>query len=263
MLVDRLVKRFGRTVAVDEASWSAEPGRITTLLGPNGSGKTTTVECLEGLTAPTAGVVRVLDTDPHTAGPEHRARVGVMLQDGGLPNTVGAARLLRHLASLHTAPLDVDALMARLGIDGFAGTAVRRLSGGQRQRLALAAAIVGRPRVVFLDEPSAGLDPHARADVWRLVRELRDDGVTVVITTHSFEEAERLADHVVVMRAGTVAAAGTIAEVAGDRGLEAAYFALTDERADLNPETSGLTEIPGTAHTADDAPTARTDERQP
>ncbi|MDO5698227.1 MAG: ABC transporter ATP-binding protein [Dermatophilus congolensis] len=228
VVVDQLVKRFGRTVAVDGASWSAEPGRITALLGPNGSGKTTTVECLEGLQAPTSGTVRVLGTDPNNAGPEHRALVGVMLQDGGLPNTAGAERLLRHLASLYENPLDVDALMQRLGIDAFRGTAVRRLSGGQRQRLALASAIVGRPRVVFLDEPSAGLDPHARQDVWRLVRELRADGVTVVITTHSFEEAERLADHVVVMRAGQVAASGTIAEIGGDRGLEAAYFALTD-----------------------------------
>ena len=227
VVVDQLVKRFGRTVAVDGSTWSAESGRITALLGPNGSGKTTTVECLEGLQRPTSGTVRVLDTDPHGARPEHRARVGVMLQDGGLPNTVGAERLLRHLASLYDNPLDVDSLMTRLGIDTFRGTAVRRLSGGQRQRLALACAIIGRPRVVFLDEPSAGLDPHARMDVWALIRELRDDGATVVITTHSFEEAERLADHVVVMRAGTVAASGTIAEISGEQGLEAAYFALT------------------------------------
>ncbi len=251
VIVDRLVKRFGRTVAVDGASWSAQSGRITALLGPNGSGKTTTVECLEGLQTPTSGTVRVLDVDPATAGPEHRARVGVMLQDGGLPNTVGAERLIRHLASLYANPLDVDALMQRLGIDGFRRTAVRRLSGGQRQRLALASAIVGRPRVVFLDEPSAGLDPHARQDVWALVRELRADDVTVVITTHSFEEAERLADHVVVMRAGTVAASGTIAEIAGDRGLEAAYFALTDESwrdrpTDCWPTPPPASDAPGT-----------------
>ena len=231
VVVDQLVKRFGSrsgtVTAVNGASWSADQGRVTAVLGPNGSGKTTTIECLEGLAVPTAGTVRVLGHDPRWAGPAHRARVGVMLQQGGLPNTSGAARLLRHLASLYANPLDTDDLMTRLGIDEFAGTTVRRLSGGQRQRLALAAAIVGRPRVVFLDEPSAGLDPHARLHVWSLVRELREDGVAIVVTTHSFEEAERLADRVVVMYRGEVVANGPVAEVAGDEGLESVYFSLT------------------------------------
>lgn len=233
VVVDRLVKRFGAVTAVDGASWSAEHGQVTTVLGPNGSGKTTTIECLEGLQTPTEGSVRVLGQNPFRAGPEHRARVGVMLQQGGLPNTAGAARVLRHLASLYASPLDPDHLMRRLGIDEFARTTVRRLSGGQRQRLALAAAIVGRPRVLFLDEPSAGLDPHARLDVWRLVRELRDDGVAVVLTTHSFEEAERLADRVVVMYRGRVVADGAVAEVSGKDGLERTYFCLTEAPVDI------------------------------
>ena len=127
-------------------------------------------------------------------------------------------RLLRHLAALYAAPAPVDDLVARLGIDRFAGTTVRRLSGGQRQRVALAAALVGRPEVAFLDEPTAGLDPHARLDVWDLVRETRAAGCAVVVTTHSFEEAERLADHIVIVHRGSVVAEGSLAEVSGARG---------------------------------------------
>jgi ABC-2 type transport system ATP-binding protein len=152
-----------------------------------------------------------------------------MLQDGGLPGGAKPVRLLRHLASLYATPADVDGLVQRLGIDAFAGTTVRRLSGGQKQRVALAAALVGRPEVVFLDEPTAGLDPHARLDVWDLVRETRDTGCAVVVTTHSFEEAERLADHVVIVDHGRAVAEGSVAEVTGERTLEDVYFELTRE----------------------------------
>ncbi len=227
VLVQELRRAFGPTRAVDGATWSAASGRVTAVLGPNGAGKTTTVECLEGLQRPDAGSVRVLGTDPWRATAAHRAAVGVMLQDGGLPTTTRPLPLLRHLAALHDAPWPVDDLAARLGIDGFARTTVRRMSGGQRQRVALAAALVGRPEVLFLDEPTAGLDPHGRLEVWDLVRAEADRGVCVVVTTHSFEEAERLADDVVVMASGRVVAAGTIADVRGDRSLEAVYFELT------------------------------------
>ena len=218
---------FGAVTAVDGATWGAAGGAVTALLGPNGAGKTTTVECLEGLTRPDDGEVRVLGTDPWRAGPDHRSRVGVMLQDGGLPTTVRPLRLLHHLASLYAAPSRVDELVERLGIGGFAGTTVRRMSGGQRQRVALAAALLARPDVVFLDEPTAGLDPHARLDVWALLREEADRGAGVVVTTHSFEEAERIADHVVILAAGRVVAAGSLDEVRGGRSLEDVYFALT------------------------------------
>ena len=150
-----------------------------------------------------------------------------MLQDGGLPASARPVRLLRHLSSMYAAPAPLLPLVERLGIDEFAGTSVRRLSGGQRQRVALAAALVGRPEVAFLDEPSAGLDPHARLDVWELVRSLADDGAAVVLTTHSFEEAERLADHLVVVAAGAVVAQGSLADVTGGDRLEDRYFALT------------------------------------
>ncbi|GMA19544.1 ABC transporter ATP-binding protein [Arsenicicoccus piscis] len=225
--VRELSKRFGSVRAVDAMSWSAHLGRVTAVLGPNGAGKTTTMEILEGLQRPDAGVAEVLGVDPWDASPEHRARVGVMLQDGGLPNGAKPIRLLRHLAALYADPLDVTELAHRLGIDAFAGTTVRRLSGGQRQRVALAAALVGDPDVLFLDEPTAGLDPHARLDVWSLVREWRDRGAAVVVTTHSFEEAERLADDVVVIAHGRVAAEGSLAEVVGGGRLEDVYFAVT------------------------------------
>jgi len=225
--VVELTKRHGSVVAADSVTWSAPPGAITAVLGPNGAGKTTTMECLEGLQRPDSGVARVLGRDPWDADAAHRARVGVMLQDGGLPNGSTPARLLPHLARLYAAPLDVTELTSRLGIGSFARTPVRRLSGGQKQRLALAAALVGDPQVLFLDEPTAGLDPHARLDVWEIVRERRDAGVAVIVTTHSFEEAERLADHVVIMGGGHVLAHGTLDEVRAGRPLEDVYFELT------------------------------------
>jgi ABC-2 type transport system ATP-binding protein len=230
--VSDLAKSYGSVRALDGATWSAAAGQVTAVLGPNGAGKTTMVECCEGLRRGNGGEVRVLGTDPWHAGADHRARVGVMLQDGGLPTGVKPLRLLDHLSQMYAAPAPVRDLADRLGIDGFSGTTVRRLSGGQRQRVALAAALIGRPEVVFLDEPSAGLDPHARLDVWDLVRDTAREGAAVVLTTHSFEEAQRLADRVVIVNRGRVVADGSIAEVSAGDTLEDRYFALT------RPETS-------------------------
>ncbi len=227
MRISRVSKRYGDVRAVEGMTWTAPSGRITAVLGPNGAGKTTTMECLEGLIEPTSGEVEVLGRDPWNAGPEHRAEVGVMLQDGGLPNGTTPLRLLRHLASFYVAPLPVADLVRDLGIDAFGGTTIRRLSGGQRQRVALAAALIGDPQVLFLDEPTAGLDPHARLDVWQLIAAARERGKTVVVTTHSFEEAERLADRIVIIHRGAVAAAGTVDEIRGVRSLEDVYFELT------------------------------------
>ena len=217
-----LVKRYGGRAVVDGLDLVAERGRITAVLGPNGAGKTTTVECCEGLRVPDGGTVRVLGRDPHRQVAQLRPRVGVMLQDGGLPTGARALEMLRHIASMYAHPRDVAELTERLGIGSFAGTAVRRLSGGQRQRLALAAALVGRPEVVFLDEPSAGMDPQSRRAVWELMRELRTQGVGVVLTTHLMDEAEDLADHVVVVDHGAVIARGAVADLVaadGDRTL--------------------------------------------
>ena len=222
-----LRKQFGPVVALDGATWQAHSGQVTAVLGPNGAGKTTMVECCEGLRRQDSGTVRVLGADPWRSPAEHRARVGVMLQDGGLPNAARPLALLRHLSQLYAAPRPVDDLAVQLGIDRFASTPVRRLSGGQRQRVALAAALVGAPDVVFLDEPSAGLDPHARLDVWELVRSVADEGAAVVMTTHSFEEAERIADQIVIVASGRVVAEGTLAHITDGRSLEEVYFGLT------------------------------------
>lgn len=213
-----LVKRYDGRAVVDGLDLVARPGAVTAVLGPNGAGKTTTIECCEGLRSPDGGSVRVLGRDP-VAGARHlRPRVGVMLQDGGLPTGVRALELLRHVAAMYAAPRPVDELAERLGLHGFARTTVRRLSGGQRQRVALAAAVVGRPDVVFLDEPSAGMDPQSRRAVWDLVRELRADGVAIVLTTHLMDEAADLADHVHVVDHGRVIASGSVRELTDGPG---------------------------------------------
>jgi ABC-2 type transport system ATP-binding protein len=208
-----LVKRYDGRAVVDGLDLVARRGAITAVLGPNGAGKTTTIECCEGLRSPDGGTVRVLGRDPVAYARALRPRVGVMLQDGGLPTGVRALELLRHVAAMYAAPRPVDELAERLGLHGFARTTVRRLSGGQRQRVALAAAVVGRPDVVFLDEPSAGMDPQSRRAVWDLVRELRADGVAIVLTTHLMDEAADLADHVHIVDHGRVIASGTVREL--------------------------------------------------
>ena len=218
VVVTGLVKRYAGRAAVAGLDLVAPSGAVTALLGPNGAGKTTTIECCEGLRRPDGGTVRVLGSDPAHQARTLRPRVGVMLQDGGLPSTVPAAEALRHVASMYATPRDIGELTERLGLGSFARTQVRRLSGGQRQRLALATAVVGRPELVFLDEPSAGMDPQARLAVWDLVRDLRSQGTTIVLTTHQMAEAEELADHVVVVDHGRAIAAGTTAEVVGDAG---------------------------------------------
>ena len=208
-----LVKRYDGRAVVDGLDLVARPGAVTAVLGPNGAGKTTTIECCEGLRSPDGGTVRVLGRNPVADARALRPRVGVMLQDGGLPTGVRALELLRHVAAMYAAPRPVDELAERLGLHGFARTTVRRLSGGQRQRVALAAAVVGRPDVVFLDEPSAGMDPQSRRAVWDLVRELRADGVAIVLTTHLMDEAADLADHVNVVDRGRVIASGSVREL--------------------------------------------------
>ena len=208
-----LVMRYGSTVAVDGLTAEVPAGAVTAVLGPNGAGKTTTIETCEGYRRPGSGSVRVLGRDPRRAGRELRPRVGVMLQAGGVYPGVPALELLRHVAGLHAHPLDVGMLAERLGLSAAGRTPVRRLSGGQQQRLSLALAVVGRPELVFLDEPTAGLDPQARHATWDLVRDLRSDGVTVVLTTHFMDEAEQLADQVVVIDHGRAVAVGSPREL--------------------------------------------------
>jgi ABC-2 type transport system ATP-binding protein len=240
VVVEGLVRPYSATRAVDGLDLTAAAGAVTAVLGPNGAGKTTTIECCEGLRRPDAGTVRVLGRDPLTADAAHRARVGVMLQDGGLPGGSRALDLVRHVARLHARPLAVDELAERLGLHTVARTPLRRLSGGQRQRVALACALVGRPLVAFLDEPTAGLDPQARLAVWRLVEEVREAGTAVVLTTHLMDEAERLADRVVVVDGGRVVAEGSPAELTGARGAAEQLRFGARPRLDLSALVAAL-----------------------
>ncbi|WP_433876780.1 ABC transporter ATP-binding protein [Sinomonas atrocyanea] len=237
--IEGLVKDVGPLPALDGrmkrvlagVDLTANAGEITVILGVNGAGKTTTLECAQGLQRRTDGMVRLLGENPETASAELRARVGIMLQEGGLPPSARPVALLRHVAGMYTDPLDVDELVARLGIDDFASTTIRRLSGGQKQRVALACALVGRPEVVFLDEPSAGLDPQSRQLVVELIDGLRRDGLGVILTTHLLDDAERLADVVHILDRGRVVASGTVAELAAHRGPAQRRLSLASDPA--------------------------------
>jgi ABC-2 type transport system ATP-binding protein len=216
--ISGLVKNYGRTVAVAGLSLRAERTQVTAILGPNGAGKTTTIEICEGYRRPDQGTVRVLGLDPVKDGKELRPKVGVMLQSGGIPPSARAREYLGVMARFHATPIDPGLLLEQLGLTGCAGTPFRRLSGGQQQRLSLAAAVIGRPELVFLDEPTAGLDPQARLATWELIGGLRDAGASVILTTHYMDEAERLADQVAVVDHGCLVASGTPAELTGTAG---------------------------------------------
>ena len=213
-----LVKHYGRTAAVAGLSLRAERAQVTAILGPNGAGKTTTIETCEGYRRPDAGTVRVLGLDPVRDARELRPRVGVMLQAGGIPTSARAGEYLRVTASFYAHPMDPAVLLERLGLTGSGRTPFKRMSGGQQQRLSLAAAVIGRPELVFLDEPTAGLDPQARHATWDLITGLRAAGAAVILTTHHMEEAERLADRVAILDHGALVADGSPAELTGTAG---------------------------------------------
>jgi len=213
-----LVKHYGRTPAVADLSLTALPAQVTAILGPNGAGKTTTIEICEGYRQPDGGTVRVLGLDPVRDARQLRPRVGVMLQAGGIPTAARAAEYLRVMASFYAHPIAPAQLLQMLGLDSCGRTPFRRLSGGQQQRLSLAAAVIGRPELVFLDEPTAGLDPQARHATWDLIEGLRAAGTAVILATHYMEEAERLADQIAIVDHGRVAVAGTVRELCGSAG---------------------------------------------
>jgi ABC-2 type transport system ATP-binding protein len=208
-----VTKRYGSTLAVSDLDLEVNRAEVFALLGPNGAGKTTTVEMCEGFVQPDAGSVEVLGLDPIADNAQVRARIGVMLQGGGGYPAARAAEMLNLVAAYAAKPLDPAWLLDTLGLTDSAKTTYRRLSGGQQQRLSLACAIVGRPELVFLDEPTAGMDAHARLVVWELIDGLRRDGVTVVLTTHQLQEAEELADRIVIIDHGSTVASGSPAEL--------------------------------------------------
>ena len=213
-----MVKRYGPVTAVDGLTLTAGAGQVTAVLGPNGAGKTTTIEVCEGYRGVDSGTVRILGLDPMRAAAALRPRVGVMLQSGGIPPAVPALEYLKTLSRFHVKPHEPAWLLDIVGLSDLAKTPYKRLSGGQQQRLSLAAAVIGRPELVFLDEPTAGLDPQARHATWDLVSALRHDGVGVVLTTHFMDEAERLADHVVIIDHGRAVAAGSPGQLTGSAG---------------------------------------------
>ncbi|TNM58179.1 ABC transporter ATP-binding protein [Brevibacterium sediminis] len=251
---------YGTHRVVDGIDLTAESGSVLGVLGPNGAGKSTTISLAVGTRRPESGTVEIFGHDPVTEHATTSQLAGVMLQDGGLPMGSKPLQVLRHLSTLYENPVPVDELAEPLGLHDFAGRTMRRLSGGQKQRVALAAALIGRPRLVFLDEPCAGLDPQAREVVHSFIRDLADRGVAVVLTTHDLAEAEELSDEVVVIDRGRIIAQGAPEELrsasAGSRSLTIRLdspvpAALVDRLTELGPASAQ-----GSLISLDGAPTA-------
>jgi ABC-2 type transport system ATP-binding protein len=213
VVVDGLVKRYGARTVLDGVSLTVARGEIVALLGPNGAGKTTTVEIIEGYRRADGGTARVLEADPATGGPALRARVGLMLQGGGIDPRAQPRETLRQYGRFHADPRDADELLDLVGLRAVAPTRYRRLSGGERQRLGLALALVGRPEVVILDEPTAGMDPEARAATRAIVTDVRAAGAAILLTSHDLTDVERVADRICVLDHGRIVASGTPAQL--------------------------------------------------
>jgi len=236
-----LRKSYADTVAVDGIDLDIPPGQVFALLGPNGAGKTTTVEILEGHRDRTAGEVSVLGQDPRRAGRAWRARIGIVLQTANDAAELTVRESVRHYAGYYPHPADPDAVIEQVGLTEKAGARVKQLSGGQRRRLDVALGIVGRPELVFLDEPTTGFDPQARRHFWELIRALAADGTTILLTTHYLDEAEALADRVAVISGGKIVAKGTPATLGG-RSTAKATVSWVDE----NGPRTVLTDTPTT-----------------
>jgi ABC-2 type transport system ATP-binding protein len=248
--VEGLTVTYRDVVAVDDLSFRAEAGEVTCVLGPNGAGKTSTIESLEGLRGPALGRLSVIGLDPHR---DHRslvARIGVMLQEGGVHPGIRTLEALRHAAALYAESLDPDELLERLGLGGLERRTYRQLSGGEQRRLALALALVGRPQVAFLDEPTTGVDPAGRRVIRQVIADLRSEGVTVLLTTHDLDEAERVADRVVIIDGARLVAEGPLEEIMRGPGAgESVRFA-----APPGIDTEALSERLGGAVVAEAGP---------
>jgi len=229
IVVEHLKKSYSGRPVLRDLTFSVQSGEIFALLGPNGAGKTTTIEILEGYRVPDSGAVRVLGLDPQRQADALHRDVGLMLQQGGFYPSVTPREVLHHFANFYEKPVDPEALLRLVGLEDAAKTRYRRLSGGQKQRLSLAAALIGQPRLVFLDEPTAGMDPQARHATWEIIRALKDRSVTVVLTTHLLDEAERLADHVAIVDDGVVIAIGTPAELTGSTDVGNVQLSVDSE----------------------------------
>lgn len=224
IVVDHFSKSYGPVRVVDNLQFTVQRGEVFALLGPNGAGKTTTVETLEGYRTPDAGSISVLGWDPIREASALKPHIGVMLQQDGLYPALTAREVLRLFAGYYEYSQDVDALLERVGLATVAKTRCRRLSGGQKRRLALAVALVGNPSLVFLDEPTAGMDPQARLATWEIIRDLKRNGATVLLTTHLMDEAERLADRVAIIDHGRMIALDTPGNLTGTQNANVVRF---------------------------------------
>jgi ABC-2 type transport system ATP-binding protein len=253
--VEHLTKRYGQLAAVDDVSFEVPDGQLLAVLGPNGAGKTTTLEILEGFIAPTAGTVRVLGADPRRAGRAWRARTGLVLQSTSLDAGLTVRAVLSMFARLYPDPLRVDEVLELVDLADEGATKVGALSGGQRRRVDVGIGIIGRPDILFLDEPTTGLDPEARRRAWAGVENLTSTGTTVVLTTHYIEEADHLADRLIVLATGRVAADTTPHELRARGGLCTIRCPLAaGAAATLPPELAGHADPEGRVleiHTAD------------
>jgi ABC-2 type transport system ATP-binding protein len=224
IVVDHFSKSYGSHRVVDHLQFSVRHGEVFALLGPNGAGKTTTVETLEGYRKADEGTIRVLGLDPIRDAQALKPQIGVMLQQDGLYPGLTAREVLHLFAGYYEQPKDIDTLLELVGLTTAAKTRCRRLSGGQKRRLALAVALVGNPTLVFMDEPTAGMDPQARLATWEIIRTLRNNGVTVLLTTHLMDEAERLADRVAIIDHGRLIALDTPANMTGVQNANVVRF---------------------------------------
>jgi ABC-2 type transport system ATP-binding protein len=234
--VRELHQGYGDFTAVRGVSFAVPPGEVYALLGTNGAGKTTTLDVIEGYRPARSGRVRVLGADPYTERDRIRARIGIVLQDGGFYKDLTVAETVDAWRRWTPSALPRDAALALVRLDGRAKVRVGQLSGGEKRRLDLALAVLGRPQVLFLDEPTTGLDPEARQGVWELIRALVAEGTTVLLTTHYLNEAQRLADRVAIMKAGRIAAEGTVREILARRGPRIAFTLPMPSELPLPPE---------------------------
>lgn len=213
LLVENLTKSYKKKIVIDKLNFHANEGEILAILGPNGAGKTTTLACIQGLEKITSGNVALLNLDPSKYNPQLKTQVGVVLQDGGLPQNIKPLNFLNYLAKFYPNAQKNSALINKLEIKKFKNTTIRRLSGGEKQKVSLAAALLANPKILFLDEPSAGLDPQTKHIVWEIISQLRKQKVTIILTTHLMEEAEILADKVCIMNHGKIIAQGCPTEI--------------------------------------------------
>ena len=238
IIVKDLVKRYGRFTAVQDVSFEVASGQVTALLGPNGAGKTTTIEILEGFLAPSAGTVQVLGANPRTGGRAWRARIGLVLQTTSLDAQLTVSEALMMFGALYRKPRRIDEVLDLIDLASDARTRIGALSGGQRRRVDLGLAIIGQPEMLFLDEPTTGLDPEARRRLWSVIENLTAAGTTVLLTTHYLDEAQYLARRVIVLAAGRVVADASPDELRTMGGVPMIRYRVPPGAAALPPHSA-------------------------